>query len=689
MTEPDGKFIARESSWLQFNRRVLAEAMDPSLPLLERLKFIGIVSSNLDEFFMVRVASLLEYPEEMRAASREAFELIESQTRYFSEGLVPEMQKAGIERVFPQGLTDRERQHVTFFFRHELFPVLTPIAIYPDKPVPVLSNLNLYLGVSLKEASAGKDDLLHAVIEVPRIFPRMIVLPKETSYRFLLIEDVIKMFVEEFFPGFEAVETGLLRITRAAEMTIDEEKDEDFAEVMTEVLRRRQQNSIVRLEISASDAQVSYWSERLGMDIFSVWNNPSWMDLKSISQLAFQPVFFDLKRPSWVPKPLPQFDKAQDIWTAIREKDVLVHHPYDSFDAVSRFVHTAAEDPDVLAIKQTLYRAGPQSSVISALEKAGENGKNVTALIELKARFDEDSNIHWARRLEMAGVNVLYGVSGFKTHAKACRVIRREADGIRKYVHLSTGNYNEKTAALYSDIGLFTCQEEIAQDLSSFFNMVTGYSQPAAWRKIEVAPFGLRRRIIRLIGREVMRSTREKPGLIRAKMNSLADPEVIEALYRASQKGVRIELNVRGICGLRPGMTGVSENISVISVVDMFLEHSRIFYFQNGGDEEVYLSSSDWMPRNFDRRIEIMFPVEAQATKKEVIDILGRYFLDNTKAWRLLEGGGYEKLSPKDPAEAFRAQEYFCKKAQDREKQMQKAAIKELKPQKPGASRTE
>jgi len=678
--ETKEKLFDRELSWLEFNARVLAEAMDPTNPLLERLKFIGIVSSNFDEFFMVRMASLEEDESgKISKIRNKAYEIISRQNDYFLNTIIPELEKAGIVRVPLQALDERQKEYLKNFFRKELFPVLTPIAICEGKPAPSLVNMSLYAVAGVMKPGRQQEEF--AVIEMPKNFPRIVTLPSESGYPFILIEDIVSLFASELFVGCEIKSQGLARLTRGAEMTFDEEKDEDFAKVMTEALRMRRQSNILRLEVSAPEKMVHFLKRELNIGDEEVCRINSWFDLKTISHLAFVPAFPELKRPSWVPKAVPDFENADDLWDLLKKKEVLVHHPYDSFDPVVRFVSQAADDPDVLAIKQTLYRTGQESAIVSALARAAENGKRVTALVELKARFDEEKNIKWARNLEIAGASVLYGVAGYKTHAKACLVVRREPEGIRRYLHLSTGNYNEKTAQLYSDIGFFSSNEELASDLSAFFNVITGYSEPVSFNKIEIAPYGLKRKLLRLIRREEMRA-REKSGLIIAKMNSLVDPEMIDALYKASQAGCQIKLNVRGICCLRPGIKGLSENIDVISIVDMFLEHSRIFYFANGGDEEIYLSSADWMPRNLDRRVEIMFPVESKENKGELIDLLKLYFKDNVKAWRLQTDGAYLKLEPGEHRK-FRVQDYLCQKAAEREDQLFKSAPKVLKPQKP------
>ena len=695
------KFIDREFSTLEFNARVLAEGMDPSSPLFERLKFVGIVSSNMDEFFMVRVASLKIADTDCSAVRQKARELLEKRNDYFLKTMVPELAAAGFVRLQPESCNPVQLEFLSQFFRKEILPVLTPIALSEERPLPGLANLRLYFVAGLKDPK-GKESAKYAVVEIPaKLFPRMIFLPTEQKspsakatgdthrslggggwHPFVLIEDLIASFSSELFPGFEIIEKGVMRLTRGAELTFDEEKDEDFMRVMTEALRERREGDIVRLEVSAHDPWADFLKKKLKIAAEDVVVNPSWIDLKTISQLAFQPGFEPLKLAAWEPRTVPDFERADDVWKLLKEKSVLVFHPYQSFDAVVRFLESAAEDPDVLAIKQTLYRTDQDSPVIRALEKAALSGKRVTALIELKARFDEENNIEGARRLTNAGASVLYGVAGLKTHAKVCLVVRREPEGIKRYIHMATGNYNSKTAKIYSDIGYFTTDEDIANDVSAFFNMITGYSQPLPWAKIEVAPYGLRKRLLRMIRREALRATPEHPGHIRAKMNSLADPDLIEALYQASNAGVKIELNVRGICRLRPGVPRLSENIRVVSIVDQFLEHSRIFAFSNGGDEEVYLSSADWMPRNLDRRLELLFPVEGAAHRQELMDVLDFYFRDNVKAWALQADGSWQRIEA-GKSKKIRAQETLCERAQAIEQNFLKALPNELKPQKP------
>ncbi len=676
------KFIDREISALEFNVRVLAEGMDPSNPLLERLKFIGIVSSNMDEFFMVRMASLKASRSPTGEVRERALSLLEKRNEYFLRTMVPELEAAGFMRLLPESCSPKQLEFLSGYFRKEILPVLTPIAIAEDRPLPVLANLRLYFVAGLLEPG-GKGPPKYAVAEIPpKVFSRMVFLPTEKGYPFVLAEDLIGAFASDLFPGFEVAEKGVMRLTRGAELSLDEEKDDDFARVMTEALRERRTGEIVRLEVSADAPWATYLKKKLEIAPEDVVVNPAWIDLKTISQLAFQTGFDHLKRPAWQPRAVPDFERAKDLWTLLKEKNVLVFHPYESFDAVVQFVEAAAADPDVLAIKQTLYRTDQNSPVVRALERAAENGKRVTVLIELKARFDEESNIEWAKRLTTAGASVLYGIAGLKTHAKVCLIVRRESEGIKRYAHLATGNYNERTATVYSDIGYFTSNDDLTNDASAFFNMITGYSQPIPWSKIEVAPFGLRRRLLRMIRREALRSTPQHPGLIRAKMNSLADTDLIEALYQASKAGVKVELNIRGICRLRPGVAHLSENIKVISIVDQFLEHSRIFHFANGGEDEVYISSADWMPRNLDRRIEMLVPIDDAASKKELIEALDIYFRDNTKAWELQSDGSYIKVDP-GKGKKIRAQEALCHRAMAAEDILLKSMPKDLKPQRP------
>lgn len=674
-------YFNRELSWIEFNRRVLAEAMNPDNPLLERLKFVGIVSANFDEFFMVRVAGLDGDKALSETVFEKSFEVMQTQHQYFLNELLPRLEKEGLRRLDPHNLDLKHKEYIKELFYKEILALVTPIAIHNKDSLAALGNLNLYRIFELvKQGESGTKH--YAVVEVPKNYPRIITLPSDETFDYVLLGDIITCFAEELFHGYQIEGQGSLRITRRAEMSLDEEKDADFAEVMTEALQSRRLSPAIRLELNAPEAIKSFIKEQLDLQEHMIFESPTLVDLKSVSTLAFHPSFDALRLPKWAPCKQPEFNEAEDIWSLLSEKDQLLHVPYESFNSFVHFLNTAADDPDVLAIKQTLYRAGESSHVISALERAAEKGKQVTVLVELKARFDEERNIEWAKRLVHAGATVLYGVAGLKTHAKACLIVRREPDGIRRYAHLSTGNYNEKTAKIYSDLSLFTSNSALCADISSFFNVITGFSQPGVFAKIDVAPFGLRRKFERLILREAMRQ-KDQPGLIIAKMNSLVDTQIIDTLYRASQQGVKILLNIRGVCRLKPGIPGLSENIEVISVVDMFLEHSRIFYFQNGGNPELYLASADWMTRNLDRRLEIMFPIEDEKIKDEITDILKLYFKDNTNSWVLDAEGQYTRKTPQKNEKVFRVQDYLCAQAVKKEKQAEKNALKELRPQTP------
>ncbi len=680
--EEKERYLDRELAWVDFNQRVLAEAMDARNPVLEKLKFCGIVSSNFDEFFMVRAAGLEDADPLCRAVYEKAFDVIRRQNEFFLGTLVPEMEKAGIVRLSVQTLDGEQRSYVEKFFYDEILPLLTPITLQEAVPLPPFVNLSLYRIFDLKKGNDGSRHF--AVVEAPRNAARIIWLPSGKGHPFVLLEDVLAAWAGELFRGFDILGHGLMRITRGAEMSLDEEKDADFADIMSEALRSRRMGSAVRLEIQGTGEMTAFFQKSLKIAENRIFQNEGWFDLKEISRIAFQSGFEEFKRREWKPQPVREIEESEDVWALLREQDVLVYHPYQSFNAFLRFLSDAARDPDVLAIKQTLYRAAVPSRVVEELVKAAEKGKQVTVLVELKARFDEERNIEWADRLVKAGATVLYGVAGLKTHAKACLVIRREIEGIRRYAHLSTGNYNEKTARLYSDIGFFTSQEEMVRDISAVFNTITGFTQPGELSRITMAPYSLRKKFERLILRESMRSRRDQPGRIMAKMNSLVDPVIIEALYRVSQAGVKVQLNVRGICCLRPGVPGLSENIEVISIVDMFLEHSRIFYFYNGGDEEVYLSSADWMPRNLDRRVEILFPI-AEKSKRDIIEVLNACFQDTASSWKLESDGTWKRRETAEPP--FRMQEWMMKRFAGRTAEDGSSPV-ELQPQRPKRTTT-
>ena len=656
-------FINRELSWLKFNERVLEEGLDPKVPPLERLKFLAITSSNLDEFFMIRVAGLKQQisghveetgPDAMTPAEQlahiasVAHDLVGRQYKALISEVLPAMQKAGLRLLPREKLGDRDAFLADYFAR-EVFPVLTPIAIDPGHPFPHLRNKSLNLAVRF--AGHGQSRLRYGVVPVPAVLPRLVEVPNEKGKRsYVLLEDVIARFVGQLFPGMPVEGCYAFRVTRNWDLSIDEEEGEDLLVTIEREVRRRDRGGAVRLEIAAgADGALSEFLVRalkLGeQDVYKIegpLNVPDLLpllgrlDQKDLHDEPFTPVLSPLLS-----------DSTSEIFRVLRERDVLLHHPYESFDPVVSFVETAADDPGVLAIKQTLYRTGKDSPIVRALQRAAENGKQVTALVELKARMDEEANILWARALEQSGVHVVYGLIGYKTHCKVTLVVRREAGGLRRYVHLGTGNYNPASARMYTDLSLFTCKEEFGEDATAVFNLLTGYSKPAQWKKFKVAPMMMKQGILELIERETQLAAQTGKGHIVAKMNSLADSEVIKALYRASRAGVNIELIIRGTCCLRPGVPGVSERIRVTSIVDRFLEHHRIWFFEAGGKREVWLTSADWMSRNFVRRVEIAFPVEDPSAKERVIDeILATSLGDNVKARALQADGSYARVQP-------------------------------------------
>ena len=662
-------YINRELSWLEFNARVLDEASDPGNPWLERLKFLSIFSSNLDEFFEARVAGLkqqldaglepqdygadgLDPAEQLAAVDRRVHDLVATQYRILSEQVFPGLAASGIERLRYEQLGDEERGFVESFFASNVYPVLTPLAIDPGHPFPHVHNKSLNVALLIEREHLGQQQQLFAVIQVPSVLDRVVVLPRtEDRLRFLLLEDVITPHLGELFGGFQVIGHTVFRVTRNTDLTIDEDEAEDLLQTIEETLRQRIRGEAVRLEISAdADGQfVQTLNEALELEERDVYQVAGPIDLTALLALTRLEGFRALKDEPLVPRMPQPFAAGGNVFDVIRAQDILVHHPYESFGCVVDFIARAADDPQVLAIKQTLYRTSGPSPIITALERAAQNGKQVTALVELKARHDEENNVVWARSLEQAGVHVVYGVVGLKTHCKAALVVRREPEGIRRYVHLGTGNYNSATARIYTDLGLFTGDAEFGEDVSEMFNLLTGYSQRHHWKKLLLAPVGLRERVIELIERERRNSELGHPSRIIVKMNSLVEPTVIDALYRASQSGVPIDLVIRGICCLRPGLPGVSETIRVTSIVDKFLEHSRIFYFENGGAPGVFLGSADWMPRNFFRRIEVMFPVADARLKARIMEeILPIVLADNVKARRLLADGSYVRPEPSD-----------------------------------------
>lgn len=699
-------FGNRELSWLKFNDRVLSEARDKSLPLFERLKFLSITASNLDEFFMVRVASLkdqvhagysktdiagLTAREQLKEISVQTHELVHMQYTTLNRSLLPALAKSGMHLVVEHELLNKEQgEFVDRYFEDNVYPVLTPMAMDSSRPFPLIRNKTLNIGalISKKDKKKGKEILEFATVQVPSVLPRVIQIPsvKKGDTTVILLEEIIERNIEKLFLSYNVVCAHPYRIMRNADLTIDEDEAEDLLVEIQKQLKKRQWGEVIRLEVQEkTDSRLlKILKTEFAIkedDIFEI-SGP--LDLTMLMKVYGQEGFDEYRTPRYIPAPVPRFREEKDIFKVIREGDVFLHHPYMSFDPVVNFVRQAAKDSDVLAIKQTLYRVSGNSPIIAALAQAAENGKQVSVLVELKARFDEENNIVWAKKLEKAGCHVIYGLVGLKTHSKITLVVRREETGIRRYVHLATGNYNDSTAKLYTDCGIFTCDERFGEDATAVFNMLSGYSEPKKWNKLIVAPIWMKDRFLKLIEREAEHAKKGIPAYIVAKMNSLCDPVIMAALYYASSCGVQIHLLVRGICCLKVGIPGVSENIHVRSIVGDFLEHSRIFYFHNGGSEEIYMGSADWMPRNLDRRVEIVFPVEDEAIKKELVHVLTLEFKDNVKAHLLKSDGSYEKQDKRGKT-LINSQMEFCREATERaqEKQTKKEKSRVFIPAEP------
>jgi polyphosphate kinase len=675
-------YFNRELSWLEFNRRVLEEAQDASVPLLERLKFLAIFESNLDEFFMVRVGGLqqkvqaniaygsgadrMPVKEQLERIGRLVREMTDQTYACLMEQVLPALEREGIRLLAPNDLTEAHRSHLDEVFRREVFPVLTPLAVDPGHPFPHLLNKSLNLAVILQRP--GNPEKLFAVVQVPSVLPRFVPVEPGTSPRpiFTPLENVIRLHLPEMFPGMQIEHDTVFRVTRNSDIEIDDDEVEDLLKTIEEEVRRRRRGTAVRLQIEANaPAEVEqFLMTALDLDPTDVYRHPGLLDLTGLFQIHSLPGYPHLHDPQVVTQQVPEFVQATNLWSAIRTRDILLHHPYESFSHVVDFIEEAANDERVLAVKLTLYRTSSDSPVVRALARAADNGKQVTAVIELKARLDEERNIVWARELEKAGVHVVFGFIGLKTHCKVALVVRREDDGIRRYVHLATGNYNPQTARLYTDLGYFTCNLDFCEDVSALFNYLTGYSALPQWRKLVVAPSRLQAFMIEKIGRETSLQQIGREGRIIAKLNGILEPAIVQALYRASQAGVRIDLICRGICSLRPNVPGISDNIRVTSIVDRFLEHSRIYYFGNDGDPEVYIGSADWMDRNLSRRVEVVFPIEAPDLKQRLIrEILATSMADNTKARLLLPDGSYERIKPIDDQRRVRSQERFLEMA--------------------------
>ncbi len=684
-TKPE-YYTNRELSWLDFNMRILGEARDKTNPLFERLKFLSITASNLDEFFMIRVASLkdmvharyakpdisgMKPEEQLEKIQEKAHHLVGLQYSTYNRSLLPSLKNAGWEMVTAhESLTEEQSAYVDRYFEENVYPVLTPMAMDSSRPFPLIRNKTLNIGALISKKGA-KEKAEFATVQVPAVLPRVIELPgKEPGKRAgILLEEVIERNIEKLFLNYDVVSAHPYRIMRNADLTIDEDEASDLLKEIQKQLKKRQWGEVIRLEIEdkMDEKLLKILKKEFAVkseEIYSI-NGP--LDLTFLMKMYGMEGFDHLKTPPYKPQPIPALMEEPDIFAAIRKKDIFLHHPYVSFDPVVDFVRKASKDPQVLAIKQTLYRVSGHSPIVAALAQAAENGKQVSVLVELKARFDEENNIIWAKMLEKAGCHVIYGLVGLKTHSKITLVVRREEDGIRRYVHLGTGNYNDSTAKLYTDCGIMTCSEVIGEDATAVFNMLSGYSEPKRWNRLVLAPIWLRNKFLMLIRREADHARAGRPARIVAKMNSLCDREIIEALYEASAAGVKIDLIIRGICCLKVGIPKVSEHITVRSLVGTFLEHSRIFYFQNGDQEEVYMGSADWMPRNLDKRVEILFPVEDPDLKEEVKHILDIQLADTLKAHELNSDNVYEKIDKRGKA-LLGAQAYFCEEARERAK---------------------
>lgn len=672
-------YVNRELSWLMFDERVLGEATDTSNPLMERLKFLSITASNLDEFFMVRVASLIDMQhadyskrdiagmtidEQLEKISKKTHELVETQYFVLMHTLLPLMESEGIRFITKhEELTREQGEFVDRYFEEEVYPVLTPMAVDSSRPFPLVRNQTLNIGALI--GKKGEESRDFATVQVPGVLDRIVEIPCEEGRCFILLEEVIERNMHKLFLNYDVYCAYPYRIMRNADLTIDEEEAADLLKEIEKQIKRRQWGEVIRLEVAddIDPGLMEILKKELSVRSDNIYRIAGPIDLTFLMKLYGVDGFDHLKRAKYIPKAVPEINDGADIFEAIRNHDILMHHPYQTFAPVIDFVKSAAKDPEVLAIKQTLYRVSGNSPIIAALAEAAENGKQVTVLVELKARFDEEHNIVWARKLEKAGCHVIYGLVGLKTHCKITLVVRREEDGIRRYVHLGTGNYNDSTAKLYTDVGLLTCAEQIGEDATAVFNMLSGYSEPLYWNRLSLAPLWLKDRFIHLIGREAANARDGKKAHIIAKVNSICDREVIQALYEASCAGVRIELIVRGICCLKPGIKGVSENITVRSIVGDFLEHSRIFYFENAGNSEVYCGSSDWMPRNLLKRVEILFPILDERLKERVIYILETLLADTVKARIEKPDGTYERIE-RHGSDLVCAQDTFCEWAQ-------------------------
>lgn len=674
-------FTNRELSWLLFNRRCLEETTDDRVPLFEKLKFLSITASNLDEFFMIRVASLKDMQdagytkrdiagmtpaEQLEQLLQEIHTFEDEQYAIYNEQLLPKLAENGLTVVTSHTmLSESEAEFVDRYFENTVYPVLTPMAVDSSRPFPLVRNKTLNLAALLAKKNKP-DELEFAMVQVPSVLPRIVKLPKTSDEeKIILLEEVIARNISKLFLSYHIIDTCPFRIMRNADLTIEEEEAEDLLKEIERQLKKRQWGEAIRLEVGAGmdERLLKILKDELKIREEGIFFIDGPLDLTFLMKVYGIEGFEHCKTPAYQPQPVPRLGADVDMFEEMKKGDILLHHPYQSFQPVVDFVKNAARDPQVLAIKQTLYRVSGNSPIIAALAQAAENGKQVSVLVELKARFDEENNIGWAKMLEKAGCHVIYGLVGLKTHCKITLVVRKEDEGIRRYVHLGTGNYNDSTAKLYTDMGLLTCNEMIGEDATAVFNMLSGYSEPKSWNKLSLAPLWLKDKFLNLIARERRHAINGQSAHIIAKMNSLCDPDIIAALYEASSVGVKIELIVRGICCLKVGIPGVSENITVRSLVGNFLEHIRIFYFENDGNAEVYLASADWMPRNLERRVEILFPVETPECKATILHVLEEQLKDNVNASILQPDGKYVK--PKITGKSYDCQSTFCKEAKN------------------------
>ncbi|MDR2536571.1 MAG: polyphosphate kinase 1 [Treponema sp.] len=672
-------YFNRDLSWIDFNERILEEGLRNDLPPLERFRYLSIVSSNFDEFFMVRVAGIkrlirtgnigmaqdpsgLTPQKQLKIGADKIRSIFRRQYACLENEIFPALAEGGLELVRIDSYSISHIDYLESLFMREIYPVLTPLKIEADKNLPSIENLCLYAAFLLTPETGEEAEYI-SIMQIPSGLERIIWLPKkdgDPKTWYALLEDVVMIWGGYLYQGFQVKERMLFKINRDADFSVDEQRDEDFIEAMEEVLEYREKSMVVRMVFSSGSPLLrDTLAERFKLSSEDLYEIDGPLHLAGLFPLVETKGFDHLKEQSWKIYVHEAFTEEQSLWERISQGDVMLHLPYQSFDPVIQFFQTAAADPQVISIKTTLYRTSGNSPIVKALEQAALNGKHVTAVVELKARFDEERNISWANRLEKAGVIVIYGLARLKVHAKVSIVIRREKDRIKRYVHLSTGNYNDKTAKLYEDIGIFTAREDMAFDVGNLFNMITGYSVIQSMHKLVIAPIALKRRLLELIERETRRSSQEYPGKIMAKMNALADIDIINALYRASQAGVKVLLSIRGICMLVPGVPGLSENIRIVSIIDHYLEHSRIFYFANGGAEELFLSSADWMSRNLERRVELMFPVLQEDLKGRICGILEAYFQDNCQIRQLSQNGVWTRQFPGAGEKPFRIQSYL------------------------------